>query len=96
MKKLKYDSVEAREEAKRILHELMEKHQDKDQANWFHVGSLESAKILGLVSLHSISRGLEHVGFGDFVDQKKGIYYRRVTDTKAGRIYHAERDWVGK
>lgn len=82
---MEYDSDEAREQAKETLQKLMEKHGDADKSNWLHVGSLDSAKFLGLQSLHTI-KGIRHAGFGDFMDEN--YYYKRVADTKAGRIMH--------
>lgn len=86
---MEYNSPEARKQAKETLERLMKEHDDTDKANWLHCGSLESAKFLGLQSIHSI-KTLEHVRFGDFVDMKSRVYYRRITDTRAGRIYHKE------
>ena len=78
------DITEKPKTVKEILAELMEEYNDHDLENWFHLGSLEKAKELGIKSLHSVKR-LEHIGFGDFVGG--GYEYRRVRDTAEGRIY---------
>ena len=82
---MEYDSEEARVEAKAVLKRLMDERDDHDVENWLHCGSIESAKALGLKSLHEI-KGLRHLGFGDFADLE--FTYERIVDTKAGRIYH--------
>ena len=82
---MEYDSEEAREDAKAKLKKLMDERNDHDKSNWLHCGSLESAKALGLKSLHEV-KDLRHLGFGDFADLE--FVYERIVDTKAGRIYH--------
>ena len=83
---MQYDSQEALAEARIVLQELMDKYDDSDKEHWFHLGSRNSAKALGLKSLHDLTHELEHRGFGFF--RSNGYFYDRKADTNAGRIYH--------